>query len=160
MTQIGCTGHQRLSLATRRHVAAAIAAILATVDDEELVGLSSLAEGADQLFAFAVLAAGRQLRAVIPSQDYERGFQSDEPRAIYTSLLRLATDCTTLPFPAPTQEAFLAAGYEVADRCDILLAVWDGQRAAGKGGTADVVSYARGRGLDVRVIWPPGARRD
>ncbi len=160
MTLIGCTGHQRLSSSTRRDVAAAIAAILATVGDEELVGLSSLAEGADQLFAFAVLAAGGQLRAVVPSQDYERGFQSDQPRDIYTSLLRLASDCTTLSFPAPSQEAFLAAGYEIADRCDVLLAVWDGQGAAGKGGTADVVSYARGRGLDVRVIWPSGASRE
>ncbi len=160
MTHIGCTGHQSLSVATRRDVAAAIAGILAAVGDEELVGLSSLAEGADQLFAFAVLAAGGQLTAVIPSQDYERGFRSDEPRDIYNSLLRLAADRTILPFPAPTEDAFLAAGYEVADRCDILLAIWDGRGAAGKGGTADVVSYARGRGLDVRVIWPSGASRD
>ncbi|HSH58455.1 MAG TPA: hypothetical protein VK988_02215 [Acidimicrobiales bacterium] len=159
MTHIGCTGHQSLSFATRRDVAAAIAAILAAACDEELVGLSSLAEGADQVFAFAVLAAGGQLNAVIPSEYYERSFQSDRPRAIYKWLLRFATNQITLQFPAPSEEAFLAAGYEVVDRCDILLAVWDGQAAAGKGGTADVVSYARAQGIDVRVVWPVDASR-
>ena len=159
MIYVGCTGHQNLSLATRRDVAAAIAAVFVAIDDEELVGLSSLAAGADQLFAFAVLAAGGRLMAVIPSQDYEQAFQSEEPRATYLSLARLATSQTTLPFPAPSEDAFLAAGYEVADRCDILLAVWDGQGAAGKGGTADVVYYARAHGRDVRVIWPLGASR-
>ena len=41
-----------------------------------------------------------------------------------------------------------------------LLAVWDQQPARGYGGTADVVTRARGRGLRVRVIWPDGAARD
>lgn len=159
MTHIGCTGHQSIGIATRRDVAAAIAAIFAAACDEELIGLSSLAEGADQLFAFAVLAAGGQLTAVVPCENYERSFQSDRPRAIYRSLLRLATAHTTLQFPAPSEEAFLAAGYEVVNRSEILLAVWDGQAAAGKGGTADIVSYARARGIDVRVVWPAGASR-
>jgi hypothetical protein len=31
----------------------------------------------------------------------------------------------------------------VADQCDALVAVWDGQPARGRGGTADIVAYAR-----------------
>ncbi len=46
------------------------------------------------------------------------------------------------------------------DRADELWAVWDGEPARGPGGTADVVAHARGRGVPVRVVWPPGARRD
>lgn len=160
MTRVGCTGHQNLSPSTRRDVAAAIATVLADEVDDALVGFSSLAEGADQLFAFAVLAAAGQMHAIIPSQDYEHSFKSTQARDTYTALLKLASDSTTLPFSTPSQDAYLAAGHEVADRCEILLAVWDGEGAAGKGGTGDVVAYARERGLDVRIIWPRGARRN
>jgi len=41
----------------------------------------------------------------------------------------------------------------------MLVAVWDGQEAASKGGTGDVVGYARDRGVDVRVVWPISALR-
>lgn len=157
--RVGCTGHQGLSPSTRRNVAAAVARLLADRGEGSVVGSSSLAEGADQLFAFAVLAAGGQLHAVIPSQGYEGTFQSDQARATYAALLALADDLTTLAFPEPSEDAFLAAGHAIADRCDMLIAVWDGLEAAGKGGTGDVVRYARARRRDVQVVWPAGARR-
>jgi hypothetical protein len=53
----------------------------------------------------------------------------------------------------------MTAGRTVADRCDLLLAVWDGQPAAGLGGTADVVSHATYRGKSVEVVWPEGSSR-
>lgn len=158
--RIGCTGHQGLSPSTRRHVAAAIASLLADEADDTFVGFTSLAEGADQLFAYTLLAAGGQLHVVIPSDGYEQSFTSERARNAYTALLALAADRTKLPFATPNEDAYLAGGHEVADSCDILVAVWDGQEAVGKGGTGDVVAYARGRGLDVRVIWPSGARRE
>jgi hypothetical protein len=46
------------------------------------------------------------------------------------------------------------------DRSSVLVAVWDGQPARGLGGTADVVAYARQRGVPMEVIWPRGATRD
>lgn len=156
--RVGCTGHQSLSPVTRQDVAAAIAAVLAAAG-EDLIGLSSLAEGADQIFAFTVLASGGQLHAVLPSENYEQSFQSDQARKAFTALLGLASISTTLNFPKPSEDAYLAAGHDVVDHCDILLAVWDGEDAAGRGGTADVVSYARKHGVDTRIIWPPGARR-
>lgn len=159
MTRIGCTGHRNINPATRRNIAAAITAFLTAEASNELVGLSSLAEGADQLFALAVLAAGGQLHIVIPSQNYERSFQSERARRTYTALLNLADSSNILAFDTPSEDAYLAAGCDVADRCDVLLAVWDGRGAAGKGGTADIVAYARERNIDTHVIWPPGSRR-
>jgi hypothetical protein len=144
---------------TRRHVATAVAADLYNFTDDKLIGYTSLAEGADQLFALSVLAAGGELQVVIPSADYESSFQSASARDIYLALLVLATETRTLPFEAPSEDAYLAAGREVADCCDVLLAVWDGESAAGKGGTGDVVAYARSQGVDVRVIWPDGSKR-
>lgn len=157
--RVGCTGHQGLSLSTRRDVAAAIASVLAGQTEDALVGFTSLAQGADQLFAFAVLAAGGQVHAVIPSQGYEESFTSDQARDTYIALLTLATDTTMLPFAEPNEAAYLAAGHEVADHCDMLIAVWDGHEAGGKGGTGDIVTYACERGVDVRVVWPSGSQR-
>lgn len=159
MTHIGVTGHQNLGQATRRAIAAAISSFLGAVPAREVVGVTSLAEGADQLFAFSLLAAGGSLHVVIPSADYEASFQSSAGRRAYTSLLCLAASTETLPFSTPGEEAYLAAGERVVDRSDILLAVWDGAEAAGKGGTGDVVAYARGRGVEVHVVWPRGAER-
>lgn len=47
-----------------------------------------------------------------------------------------------LPYSKP-EEAFLACGKAVADWTDILIAIWDGRPAKGRGGTGDVVAYAR-----------------
>lgn len=157
--RVGCTGHQSMTPSTRSDVAAAIASVLARQGEDTLIGYTSLAQGADQVFAFAVLAAGGALHAVIPSLGYEQSFTSEEARDTYTALLTLAAETTMLPFAQPCEDAYLAAGHEVANRCDMLVAVWDGQEAVGKGGTGDVVAYARERGLDVQVIWPSGARR-
>ncbi len=158
MTTVGCTGHQSLSLWTRRQVAAEIATYLATIPGE-LTGVCSLAGGADQIFAHALLAAGGHLRAVIPSANSHDSFTRDDDRTAFTHLLEQAIERTDLPFPKPTEEAYMAAGKAVSDASDILLAVWDGKPAAGLGGTADVVAYARERGRHVMVIWPPGSSR-
>jgi hypothetical protein len=157
--KVGCTGHRNISPTAWPPIAAAITEILASKADGELVGLSSLAEGADQLFAFAVLAAGGQLHVVIPSQDYDKSFQSDQARRTYTSLLSLADSIDTLAFDAPSGDAYLAAGHQIVNCCDVLLAVWDGRDAAGKGGTADIVAYARDHNIETYTVWPPGVRR-
>lgn len=157
--QFGCTGHQTLSSQTRRNVAAAIAGILADQTDVDLVGVGSLAEGADQLFAFAVLAAGGQLHAVVPSAEYEDSFTSDRARSTYLALLSFAVKRIIMDYDRPSEDAYLAAGHKVVDSCDVLIAVWDGNEAAGKGGTGDIVEYARRRGRAVQIVWPDGAQR-
>lgn len=64
-----------------------------------------------------------------------------------------------MPFDEPSEKAYWSAGQEIVNQADRLLAVWDGQPAAGLGGTADVVRYARAQGKLVTIIWPEGARR-
>ncbi len=159
MTRIGCTGHQGLTLNTQRRIAAAIADLLAAQEAETVTGLCSLADGADQIFAFALLAAGGSLHAVLPSKRYVTTFGAPRPRRNYQALLAAAEQKETLPFDEPSEEAFLAAGIHVADSCDLLVAVWDDKRAVGKGGTGDVVGHALASGRNVEVIWPAGSRR-
>jgi hypothetical protein len=158
MTRIGFTGHQGLTPATRRDVAAAISGLLAQIS-EPLVGLTSLAEGSDQIFALSILAAGGQLHVVIPCHGYEQTFATDDGHNTYTALLSLAAATTTLPRPEPSEDAYLAAGQRIVEQCDTLIAVWDGRPSVGKGGTGDIIDYARQYGAEYHVVWPQGARR-
>ncbi len=129
---------------------------LAPLDD--LVGISSLAEGADQIFAGLVLARGGRLNVVLPAADYRENFAASDAEH-FDDLLAQAASVVELPFGRSTEEAFFAAGQAIVDRCELLLAVWDGQQARGLGGTGDVVAYAQAQGVNCRVIWPVGATR-
>ncbi|MEV6598728.1 hypothetical protein AB0M36_17985 [Actinoplanes sp. NPDC051346] len=124
-----------------------------------LRGVSSLADGADQLFATHVLAAGGTLEAVLPWADYADSLTANGSRARFDNLVRAAATVITMPYAGPCEEGFLAAGQALVDRCDHLFAVWDGLPARGLGGTGDVVAYARSRGLPVTVLWIDGLRR-
>jgi hypothetical protein len=155
---VGVTGHQRLSAGTRTLVKAAIEEGLAQLDSPP--GVCSLATGADQIFAEAILKAGQPLEVVIPCAGYERTFTTSAAAETYHRLLSQATSVVRLPFVEPSEDAFFAAGRAVVERCTVLMAVWDGEPAAGLGGTADVVAYARRVGREVRIIWPIGASRE
>ncbi len=126
---------------------------------ERLHGVSNLADGADQLFAAHVLAAGGALEVVVPCEGYAGSLITDDSRMRFEDLRRAAAKVTTMPYPEPSDQAFLAAGQALVDRCDHLFAVWDGRPARGVGGTADVVKYARTRGCPVTVLWVAGVRR-
>ena len=154
---VGVTGHQSL---TPNTVVMVRKQLLDALSPRGSVrGLTSLARGTDQIFAVCVLELGGQITAVIPSHGYETSFTTQDDAAQFRRLLEAATEVIQLPFLEPVQEAFWAAGKEIVDRCDLLLAVWDGEPAGGLGGTADVVRYARDRGRPVEVIWPMGAAR-
>ncbi|MFF3253933.1 hypothetical protein ACFYWP_23680 [Actinacidiphila glaucinigra] len=157
MTRIGFTGHQGLSEVAASYAAEKIREFLSR-STSPLIGYSSLAEGADQLFAQELLAAGGALHVVIPAQGYEETF-SEANRDTYFHLLDQAAEVERMPYSIPSEEAYDAAGKWVANCCEVLIAVWDGEPARGFGGTADAVSHARKLGRTVYVFWPPGVRR-
>jgi hypothetical protein len=152
--KIGITGHRDLTPLTVTAVTAVLDERLAQVHD--LVGITALAEGADQLFAREVLARGGALDVIVPSEEY-RGLREDQIG--YDHLLACAVRVTRLPFRQDGPAAHVAAGLVMVERCDQLLAVWDGQPARSFGGTADFVDYARQINVPVIVIWPPGSAR-
>ena len=158
MERIGVTGHRAIPEEARAHVLEGMRAVLCGLDGA-MEALSSLAVGADQLFAALALDHGAQLTAVIPSGDYEAGFDDQEDLARYRMLKARAVREVRLDFPHSTDEAYYAAGAYIADHCDRLLAVWDGRPARGLGGTGDIVTYARTLGRPVTVIWCEGVQR-
>lgn len=157
---IGFSGHQGLPPATTDLVAAELRAKLEPLAGPELVGVTMLGPGADQLFARIALELGGHLYVVVPAKRYRDGFEDPEARRAYGQLYALASYFEALEHVESTEEAHMAAGRVVVDRSVRLLAVWDGQPARGHGGTADVVAYAQERGVPVEVIWPKGATRD
>jgi hypothetical protein len=156
MTTIAVTGHQDLDGPTALLIERLMLEHLRAAD--ALTGLSALAAGADQLFARCVLRCGGRLVAVVPAVDYASGFSPPEAFA-YGELLGVAAEVVRLPHEHAGEQAYWDAGKEVVDRCDELLAVWDGEPSAGLGGTGDVVRYARQLGRRVTVLWPEGATR-
>ncbi|TFC91267.1 MULTISPECIES: hypothetical protein [Cryobacterium] len=158
MTNIGVTGHQQIPAQALEYISSGIRTILRG-QPRPLVGFSSLAVGADQLFAEEILAEGGELHAVIPSDDYESTFSGEELHK-YRRLLAAALSVTRLPRTQPDEAAFDAAGLWIAENSELMVAVWDGAASRGRGGTADAVAHARQLGRQIRVVWPEGVSRD
>jgi hypothetical protein len=152
VTVVAITGHRDLDDAAlaRREIQAELARL-----EPPVIGVSSLAAGADQLFADALLDSGGRLDVILPGRDY-RDTLPEDSRNAFDRLLAAANEVTTLDNANVGKAAYVAAGLAMLDRCDVLIAVWDGERSRGRGGTADLVRLARERGIPVRIV---GAQR-
>ncbi len=159
MTRLAITGHRGLPNQTEQLVDRELRKSIAEFADGELTGVSAIADGADTLFARAVLDAGGALVVIVPAKEYRDGLPSDH-HATYDEFVARASRVITLDNIQSTSEAHMQAALRMLDEADHLLAVWDGQPARGYGGTADVVHAARERGMPITVIWPEGATRD
>ncbi len=157
--RVGITGHQRLKDSSVWPWVAAEMDEVLTQLPEPLTGISSLAIGADQLFAQVVLERGGALEVILPFEDYARQFEDAQAIENYYRLLERGSRVEVLPARASDEEAYLAAGQRVVDLADCLVAVWDGEPAVGLGGTADVVDYAQQLGKRVIHIDPVARRR-
>lgn len=138
--RIGITGHQKLSDETAwTWVKSEISRVLRENGGKQAV--TSLAIGADQVFAQVALKEGYNLLAVVPCSGYESTFDSEKLQN-YKKLLEKSLDKVELNFSEPSEEAFYAAGEKVLELSDILVAVWNGKPAKGLGGTGDIVDLA------------------
>ncbi len=117
--------------------------------------VSPLAEGTDRICVEEALELGYQLVCPMPfSQDeFEKDF--DPPHALeansrqhFQGLLKRAKEGAGLTKfeldgkRAAFSEAYGAAGRVVLNQSDLLIAVWDGGKAAGIGGTVDTIQQA------------------
>lgn len=143
---IGVSGHQQLGdHTTQDFVREQFRTILRTYRQRGYhpVLYAALAMGADQLFIQTALEERIPFEAVIPCQQYADIFPTDEAREIYHYLLHQAQAIHSLPANACSDDAYLAAGEWLVDRCDLLVLAWNGLPPKGRGGTGDVAGYAR-----------------
>jgi hypothetical protein len=152
MALIGITGHQRLDKLERWTWVANTMRDELTKLEPPLIAVTSLAVGADQLFAELILEGGGSIHAVLPFADIERSFSAGGLSS-FRKLLKGATVEVLNTF-GTDEDAYLAAGKRVVDLSDIMFAVWNGKPAVGKGGTADIVAYARSQGVPLIHLNP------
>jgi hypothetical protein len=116
--------------------------------------VSALATGGDQLAAGEALASGIEVMVPLPlpQVEYEHDFEDAAALARFRELLGKARQRTLPLAPGNTLAAvrqrgparnrqYAQLGMFVSSRCQVLLALWDGQPSDATGGTAQVVGY-------------------
>lgn len=151
---VGFTGHRHV--ADPKRIAAAIDRALRELRSStpgEWIALSSVAAGSDSLFAEAAAELGLAWHAILPlpPAEFKKDFTAEEWKHA-ESLLPEAEVVRVTAEAEAREDAYLDCGMETVNGCDILLAVWDGAPARGKGGTAEVIAYARELGRPLLII--------
>lgn len=126
--------------------------------------ISGLASGADQWVTEAAVALGYELQCILPfdRDNYRQDFSDGIEAKTYESLLAKATSVLELDGRAdvdengsrkPDSSSYEALGKVLINQSDLIIAVWDGENAHGRGGTGQVVVEALQNG--VPVVWIP-----
>lgn len=129
--------------------------------------VSPLADGADQIAARLALARQWALEAVLPfpHDHYCEDFEDPADCDRFKELFARARSQLELPGErAQSLDAYVAAGRAVVAHSDIIIALWNGEPARGRGGTAEIVEHALRAGLPVihlptqpdhplRILW-------
>ena len=142
-----------------------------------------LAEGADRLVARAVLDYNNtsSLEVVLPFSlsEYKKTFKNPNDkefvelfqkakRIISTETItryseqNLSEYIKTHPYESKElpgkNDAFKSAGMYMVDNSDLLIALWDGKTNHGKGGTKDIIDYAKEKGVSIIIIYTDADR--
>lgn len=118
---------------------------------------SSLAYGADTIFAQTAIEQGLNLKIVLPFQleAYKNDFSGNDLNT-FKGLIKNKNyqEYTELKSfdQKEKDQAYLAVGKHLVDICDVVVAVWDSKQAAGIGGTGDIVHYAREANKEIHLI--------
>lgn len=151
---VGFSGHRAVTdpAAAARAIAEALEGLRGEGTGEWLA-LSSLAAGADQIFIQEARRLGLSWHAILPlpRAEFARDFTPDQWSDVET-LLGSAEKVRVITENGSREDAYLDCGLETVNDADVLLAIWDGQPARGKGGTAEVVAYAQSLGKPLVII--------
>ena len=156
MTKIGVTGHRALAnLDKLVHSVDQALALIEAHFDPPYICFSALAEGADRLVPYRAFARWEEARLIVPLpldvEDYMQDFKKLTSKVDFLNLMELAEEILPPPEASNREGAYQAAGSYVVQNCDVLIAIWNGAKAQGKGGTAEIVDQARL--LKLPLIW-------
>jgi hypothetical protein len=155
---VGFTGHRRIE--NEPKIARVLQDVIASLGREiggDLVGRSSIASGADTLFAEAWLAANLKWIALLPfpEAEFKKDFSEGDwkrARVLLDRAERIEISSDTAERPA----GYLHCGLATADGADLVVAVWDGKAPRGEGGTGQIVEHARLAQKPLILISPDG----
>ena len=112
--------------------------------------ISGMALGVDTIFAQAAIELGIPVAAAIPCRNHERTWKP-ESQKLYHEILNHPLVTKYLVTDAPYRAELMQIRNEwMVDRCDRLIAVWNGA----SGGTANCVAYAKKEGCPIDYIDP------
>jgi hypothetical protein len=113
---------------------------------------TALATGADQIAAICARSSGYFVRALLPFEpnEYRKDFANDEELDSFEQALEAADEIIALPgHRSDLQGAYVLVGESLVGTADIVIAIWDGERGRGPGGTAHVVELALRKAVPV-----------
>lgn len=148
----GITGHRELGDKEKIHWVVKIIEDIININNISY-GFTCLAAGADELFAEQLREKNINYTAIIPCLDYDTTFETKDLNNFIRSRAK-AFSIIELNNNKPSQRAFSEAGKLVVDSIEILVAVWDGKKARGLGGTGDIVEYAKSKSKKIVHLNP------
>lgn len=158
---VGFTGHRQItnSPAISQAIGEALDFLRASAGGE-WVALASVAEGGDQLFVHEALQRQMSWHAILPmpARDFATDFTPTQWQEV-EAMLRRAEHLQVANDDGHREDAYLDCGLETVTGSDVLIAVWDGAPARGKGGTANIVEFARSIGRPIIIIDAATAER-
>jgi len=155
---VGFSGHREL--ADPKLIAERVRDVLRQLGERTgapLAAVSSVAKGADTIFAetAAELKLPWTLVLPFPVEEFRKDFNKPVEQADWQRVERLLPRSLRTLIESPVglrPEAYNDCGIRTVDECDVLLAVWNGQKSTDKrGGTGDIVEYARE--IQKPMIW-------
>jgi hypothetical protein len=150
---IGFTGHRSLPDEDKsRQLICGFLERRKTATRGMISGISSVAAGGDLLFTESCVQLEIAFRVLLPMPETE--FRDDFDAATWPraeSVLRKATSFEVTGADQPRDELYYECGIATVHQSALLVALWDGEPSRGKGGTADIVAFARKIGRP--VVW-------
>jgi hypothetical protein len=151
-TIVGFTGHRNID--DPKVVAQNISAALDMLVTKHgpLAVISSVAIGSDMLFVEEVARRKLPILLVLPfpKARFQEDFQPADWQRV-EPLIAQGIPVEEVSDADSDEEAYMETGIRIADRADVVIAVWDGKPSTGFGGTGDVVTYSRQ--LAKPLIW-------
>lgn len=163
---LGVTGHRNLNPIFIADILTEVKAQLLSIQEisncANLVIVSGLAEGSDRLVAQVGLELSIRHDALLPTsiREYERDFIDVDSRREFMSLVNASTNvlnasvsCGLSSDYSERPNIYVNLLDQLCKRCDVLIALWDGKKDTGSGGTYDVVRSFLERSKDINPFW-------
>jgi len=171
---VGVSGHRDIDMCDKAEYISHIKGVLFRLcrehPDYEIILITSLAEGADRLAAYAAQEIGMRYEVWLPMplemyvQDFDDESLDEFMRLFYgaraSDVTPLCNGCTYDHIAAPGKwrsRQYQEAGFALVRRCDHMIFLFDENDAIihpeiKPGGTADVLRYAKARQTSYDII--------
>jgi hypothetical protein len=168
--KIGITGKRNINsdILVRDEIKKMISSILNKENADSFIAFSALAKGADTIFVDVVCNDCKQpIKIILPfdSMEYEKDFIEKNDLAVYNHWISKIGIWEVLTADIPKNQehrndAYFSVGKYLVDTCDYMIVVWDGLKPSGKGGTAEILGYAKEQNKPVEIICVKPTRTD